>query len=169
MEAFLAALAADQHLILGLCTLLVIALLIRGRIRRRLAERTVVVDGSNVLYWKDNTPNIATVADLVRTLRRRDLIPLVIFDANVGYLVRDRYLDDADMARLIGLAPSRVLVVGKGAPADPTILEAACTRGNRVVSNDRFRDWADDFPQVETPGFLVKGRYRGGQVEVDID
>jgi len=60
------------------------------------------------------------------------------------------------------------MVVPKGAPADPAILSAAQDTGARVVSNDRFRDWSDDFPEVRAPGFLIRGGYRSGELWLDL-
>jgi hypothetical protein len=38
--------------------------------------------------------------------------------------------------------------------------------GARVVTNDRFRDWAEDHPAVKSPGFLVGGTVKGGQARL---
>jgi len=33
-----------------------------------------------------------------------------------------------------------------------------------VVSNDRFRDWAEAHPEVLEPGRLIRGGFRGGKL-----
>ena len=127
----------------------------------------VVVDGSNVLHWKDGTPQIDTLRDVVTRLRSEGFAPGVMFDANAGYLVAGKYQHDHAMARKLGLREDEVLVVDKGRPADETILTAARELGARVVSNDRFRDWADRFPEVHTPGHVIRGGYREGKLWLD--
>lgn len=153
---------------LGLTGLLLLLIWLR---RRRQKDRqpvpTVVVDGSNVLFWEGGDPSLATVRKVVEHLAATGWKVGVIFDANVGYRIGTRYLDDADMARRLNLPTDRVLVVPKGTPADAYILGAARDMGARVVSNDRFRDWARDWPEVTQPGFLIRGGVRGGRVWVE--
>ena len=81
----------------------------------------------------------------------------VMFDANAGYKLQDRYQDDRHMARQLRLPEDRVLVVPKGVPADQYILTAARDLGARVVTNDRYRDWLERFPEAAEPGFLIRG------------
>ena len=57
-----------------------------------------------------------------------------------------------------------MLVVPKGSPADPWILTTARDFGARIVTNDRYRDWAEAHPEVEKPGFLVRGSLTGTTV-----
>jgi hypothetical protein len=75
-----------------------------------------------------------------------------------------RYRHHGDFARLLGLPETHVMVVPKGTPADPMILQAARDLGARIVTNDRFRDWVDDFPEIATPGHLISGGYRADGV-----
>jgi hypothetical protein len=130
--------------------------------RRKVASRKawIVVDGSNVMHWQDETPRIATVQAVVQELTRRGFAPGVVFDANAGYKLEGRYLGPRDLARRLGLPEDQVMVVPKGTPADPWLLSAARQFGARVVSRDRFRDWAADHPEVNQPGFLIRGGYR---------
>jgi hypothetical protein len=32
--------------------------------------------------------------------------------------------------------------------------------GAAIVTNDRFRDWIEDFPEFAEPGRLIQGGYR---------
>jgi len=157
-------------LIFALAGLVLLPVAAVGRWARRRggkAGRWIVVDGSNVMHWKDQTPQIATVIAVVQALRARGLTPGVVFDANAGYKIGGRYKGDREMARLLGLPRSRVLVVPKGTPADPWLLAAARDLGARVVTNDRFRDWAAAHPEVTEPGFLIRGGYRDGALWLD--
>lgn len=127
----------------------------------------VVIDGSNVMHWNGEVPRLDPLREVIASLQQNGYQPGVIFDANAGYKLTDRYLDDRHFAKLLNLPGDRVLVVGKGEPADPTILAAARELGAKVVTNDRFRDWTGDFPEVATPGHLVRGGYRSGKLWLD--
>jgi len=133
------------------------------------AKPHVIVDGSNVLFWNGGAPALETVDAVVQDLLARGFMPGVIFDANVGYKIGSRYLDDAELARRLGLPDNRVLVVPRGTVADTVILSAARRIKAKVVTNDRYRDWAQDFPEIREPGFLIRGGLRNGLVRVDLD
>jgi hypothetical protein len=137
----------------------------RSRRAGRLAAETwVLVDGSNVMHWQDNTPQLAPVRAVVEELRAQGYVPGVVFDANAGWKLMGRYLHDGDFARLLGLERRQVLVVAKGTPADPFLLQTAREFDARIVTNDRFRDWAEAHPQVREPGFLIRGGMQDGKV-----
>ncbi|MBF9043031.1 hypothetical protein HKCCE4037_06820 [Rhodobacterales bacterium HKCCE4037] len=142
----------------------------RRRKRTRRAERRlppVVIDGSNVMHWKDETPSLDTVKEVIAALADLGFRPGIIFDANVGYKLEGRYLDDSHLARRLNLPADRTLVVPKGEPADPTILAAARDMGARIVTNDRFREWIAEFPEIAETGTLVRGGYVNGHLWLD--
>lgn len=134
---------------------------------RPLPEDWVLIDGSNVMHWLDNTPRLETVRTVADLVRARGYVPGVVFDANAGWKLAGRYLHDGDFARLLGLEERQVLVVAKGTPADPFLLATAREFGARIVSNDRFRDWAAEHPEVLQPGFLIRGRMKGQEACLD--
>jgi len=131
---------------------------------RSAAEQWVLVDGSNVMHWQDGAPQLATVKRVVERLIALGYVPGVVFDANAGWKLHGRYQHDGEFARLLGLEKRQVLVVEKGTPADPFLLQTAREFGARIVTNDRFRDWAVAHPEVETQGFLIRGGMRDGKV-----
>lgn len=145
----------------------------RSRVFRKSVQKPepkpMLVDGSNVLYWKDNTPRIETVREVLSHLSDLGFTPGVMFDANAGYLISGRYQDDGPLAQLLGLPVDRVLVVPKGSPADPTLLAAARKLGAQIVSNDRFRDWAETHPEVREPGHLIRGGYLADKLWLDLN
>lgn len=130
--------------------------------RKEDAPNWIIVDGSNVLYWRENTPQLETLRDVLRHLREQGYSPGVVFDASAGYRISDRYQDDADWGAMLGLPIDRIVVVHKGTVADLTVLAAARDLGARIVTNDRYRDWADQHPEVREPGHLIRGGYRDG-------
>lgn len=162
--------AADLLLLAGPCALASLYLLVRAFLRKpeRRAQNSVVIDGSNVMHWKDGTPDIETVLQVVRHLKERGFSPGVVFDANAGYLIAGRYQHDGALSKRLGLPIDRVMVVNKGTSADSVILAAARDLGARIVTNDRYRDWADAHPEVRDPGHLIKGGYRDGVLWLDL-
>jgi len=129
-------------------------------------KKWIVLDGSNVMYWRDDKPQLKTVAAVLEHVQALGYTPYVIFDASAGYRVSDRYLHDDDIAAFLGMNRRQVEVVGKGEVADPIILNKARKLKAQVITNDRYRDWAGEYPEVRGKGFLVRGGYRGGRLEV---
>ena len=158
---------SDLLLLAGPCALAAAFLLVRAA-RAVRTIRHVVVDGSNVMHWRGGRPDLAPVRAVVDRLAARGWRVGVMFDANAGYLLSGRYRDDADLARELGLPSDRVLVVPKGTPADPAILQAARDMGARIVTNDRFRGWRADFPEAGEPGRLIRGGMRDGALRLDL-
>lgn len=136
-------------------------------VRRRRARDWILIDGSNVMHWKDNTPQLDTLREVIAHLAGLGRVPAVIFDANAGYLLAGRYQDDRAMARALGLPEERVLVVPKGVVADSYLLSVARDHGAPIVTNDRYRDWARDYPEIAAPGRLLRGGYRDGALWLD--
>ena len=134
----------------------------------RLKPKHIVIDGSNVMHWKDGTPQIETVRDVVQHLKARGFTPGVVFDANAGHILTGRYQHHGGMGKLLGLPEDRVMVVDKGTPADPTILAAARDLGAKIVTNDRYKDWVESHPEAREPGHLIKGNYRDGTLWLEL-
>ena len=36
-----------------------------------------------------------------------------------------------------------------------------------IVTNDRYRDWAGEYPEIAEPGRLIRGGYRDGVLWLD--
>ncbi len=125
---------------------------------RLVEEDWVLIDGSNVMHWQDNAPRLEAVRKVVDLVRARGY---------AGWKLAGRYLHDGDFAQLLGLEARQVLVVAKGTQADPYLLQTAREFGARIVSNDRFRDWVADHPEIQTPGFLIRGRDVGGEIALE--
>lgn len=153
-------------ILFSLFALLLVSVLLR-RWRRKPEGNWIVVDGSNVLYWDRETPDLSSVRHIIDVLKSEGYSPVVWFDANVGYLIGDRYLGPRPLADFLGLPFKYVFVAAKGTPADPFLLNGAERLGARVVTNDRFRDWEEEFPRIREDGFLVRGYIRGEEVGLE--
>ena len=141
----------------------------RIKITRSRPQNWLVIDGSNVMHWKDGTPQIETLRDVVRHLMARGFTPGVVFDANAGHILTGKYQHHHAMGKHLGLPEDQVMVVDKGTPADPTILAAARDLGARIVTNDRYKDWSGLHPEVCAPGHLIRGGYQDGKLWLDLD
>lgn len=128
----------------------------------------IIIDGSNVMHWQDGTAQIQPLRDVIALLQENDFIPGIVFDANVGYKLEGRHLEADALAHSLGLAPEQVMIVPGGEQADATILTAARDHAVRIVTNDRFRDWADSFPLIDQKTTLVRGGYRDGAIWLDL-
>jgi hypothetical protein len=100
------------------------------------------------------------------SLKSRGFAPGVVFDANAGWKLFGRYVNEEEFGRQLGLPTDQVLVVPKGTQADPYILATARKFNARIVTNDRYRDWVDDHPEVTRPGFLIRGEMQGEAVRL---
>jgi hypothetical protein len=169
MEALVAQpLIIAAALVIGLIAILLFVRSIPKRRHRPVSQPWILVDGSNVMHWKNETPQITTVLAVVRALEVRGFAPGVVFDANAGYKLADRYMNERDFARLLYLPENQIFVVPKGTQADPYLLRAARGFDARIVTRDRFRDWAEEHPEVKEPGFLIRGGYRAsGELWLD--
>lgn len=124
----------------------------------------IILDGSNVMHWQNEFPSIHTLREVLARLIDQGFEPGVVFDANAGYLLFGKYLHDDAFCRALNLPQDRVMVVPKGTPADPIILTVARDLGARIVTNDKYRDWLREFPDLAAPGYLVPGGYRNGKL-----
>ena len=131
------------------------------------AGRVIVIDGSNVMHWNGGGPHIDTVRAVVNHLSALGFSPGGVFDANAGHILTGKYRHHAALGAMLGLPEDRVMVVDKGTPADPIILAAAHDAGAQIVTNDRYRDWAETHALVRETGRLVRGGYSGGKLWLD--
>lgn len=155
----------DWVLLAGPCSLASVVLLLKNWLKRfQKARKWAVVDGSNVMHWKDDVPSIETVREVTIALTKAGLTPGVVFDANVGYKISDRYMSDKYLASKLRLPRDRVMVAPKGTPADPLVLQAARDYQATIVTNDRFRDWADDYQDVLNDRKPIRGGYKDGML-----
>lgn len=159
---------SDLLLLLPVVLVAVLLLVLRQRQTPPVKEtcpppNAIVVDGSNVLHW-GGEPSGAVLRTVLRTIEKGGLAPIVIFDANVGYVLNGKFMDEAALARVTGVPTKCIHVVNKGTVADEVILGFAEDHGLRVVSNDRYRDWRVRFPFIAAKGRAVRGTYRDGAV-----
>lgn len=126
-----------------------------------------VIDGSNVMFWGGQEANLRHVAAVVRAARAEGHEPIVWFDANAGYRVSGRYLNACELAKYLRLPVRQVMIAPKGTPADPLILDSATRLAAPVITNDRYRDWFDQYPLAADPTRMIRGRIANGAARLD--
>jgi ribonucleotide monophosphatase NagD (HAD superfamily) len=141
----------------GVLLVVFVWLRVRSRKAPARAARQIAVDGTNVLFWRDETALLSTLQTVLKRLRHEGFDPVVFLDASSRHHVGDRSLNERKFAHLLGLDHDHIMVVPAGTEADAFILEYAGKRKLAVVSNDRFRDR----PRAARNIRLVKGRFEG--------
>ena len=106
-------------------------------------REVVVVDGSNVAHAVEGAgARLENLRVVCRKLQDEGYEPLVLVDAKLRHEIDDEQGYEELVERgMIRQAPP-------GTDADYFILSFAREMDARVVSNDRFRDRRDSFPEV---------------------
>lgn len=117
----------------------------------------ILVDGSNVLFWRGGQPQRIAPGLVIAALIARRFVPVVYFDYSV-----QRYLAGADLVSLSETA--QIIIAPRGTSADALLLDA-CDEGRRqIVSCDRFEVWRRSHPKLRRD-WSVSGRIaKGGRV-----
>lgn len=139
------------------------ALFLRRKTPEQEPEFTIVVDGSNVMHWGGDA-SADVLKRVLESLKHKGHTPVLFFDASVGYRLGDRYFDEVTLANLLGMSANHICVVDKGVVADQSILMFASDHDLRIVTNDRFRDWREQFPIAAKKGQLLRGSWQEGTV-----
>ena len=124
------------------------------------AKRQIAVDGTNVMFWRDETAQLSTLQVVLKRLGHEGFDPVVFLDASSRHHLGDKSLNERKFAQVLGLNENRIMVVPKGTEADAFILEYAGQQKLAVVSNDRFRDRPSEARNIR----LVKGRFEGSRL-----
>ncbi len=117
----------------------------------------ILVDGSNVLFWRGGQAQREALVLVIGALNLRRFAPSVYFDHSIY-----GYLSASDLATLNVL--SQIIVAPGGTPADALLLDA-CDHGRiQIVSCDKYQDWQSKHPRMRRD-WRVSGRIeKGGRV-----
>lgn len=117
----------------------------------------ILIDGSNSLFWRGGQAQASLPEMLVHALRARRFAPHLYFDHSIGRHMQQSQLDD--LAQL-----ATVIIARRGSQADGLMLDACAGGRIQIVSNDKFRNWRDAYPNLRKD-WLVSGRIgKGGRV-----
>ncbi|MGI9368986.1 MAG: NYN domain-containing protein [Ruegeria sp.] len=142
----------------------------------RLDKKTVVIDGSNIYHFgHDNGLDAQPLGEIAHLLRSQGYRIVCFFDANIFYTLgehgafrRGTRHSVAMIERIFGLEENEIYIVPSGVQADQYILE--CLKFMPIsfaVTNDRYRDYASQYPTVVKDNLWRKGvTITGGETKL---
>ena len=120
-------------------------------------KRMVVIDGANVAYEERSAggkPKFSNLLKVRSELEEKGFEPVILVDASLKY-------DIDDQQQLENLIRSQqVRQVPAGTDADYFIIQFAQELDALIVTNDRYKDYAQQYPWVHDrrlPYMIVKG------------
>jgi Zc3h12a-like ribonuclease protein len=123
-------------------------------------RRVILVDGANVAHemHRNDQPHISNLWRVEGALQRLGYRPLLIIDANL------RWKLSREDAQALERRRDEIVQAPAGVPADRTLLEYAARKGLSIVTNDRFREYEDDYPWIREAGRRVPYNIIGDEV-----
>lgn len=132
----------------------------------RLDEKTAVFDGSNIYHLgHENRLDAQPLGEMAHLLRSQGYRIICFFDANIfhtigehGAFQSDKRHSPAMLEPIFGLKEDEIYVVPSGVQADKYILE--CLKYMPIsfaVTNDKYRDYASQYPTVMKDKLWRKG------------
>ena len=120
-------------------------------------KKVVVIDGANVAYEERSAggkPKLSNLLKVRRELEERGQEAVIIVDASLKYDIDDQ----EQLEKLI--QSQQVRQVPAGTDADYFIIQFAHELDALIVTNDRYRDYSDQYPWIpdrRLPYMIVKG------------
>jgi predicted nucleic acid-binding protein len=120
-------------------------------------KEAIIIDGANVAYEERSAggrPKLSNLLKVRRELEERGFEVIILVDASLKYDIDDQ----AQLESLI--ASQQVRQVPAGTDADFFIIQLAEQLDARIVTNDRYKDYAERFPWIperRLPYMIVKG------------
>ena len=121
------------------------------------SREVVIIDGANVAYEERSAGGKPKLSNLLRVrgeLEERGLEAVIIVDASLKYDI-----DDQSQLEVL-IQSQKVRQVPAGTDADYFIIQLADQFNARVVTNDRYRDYLEQYPWINDrrlPYMIVKG------------
>lgn len=120
-------------------------------------KKIIVVDGANVAFEeKSNSgnPKVSNIKAVHRALKEKGFEPIIIIDAALQYKIDDKQqLEKMIDEQIIRQAPA-------GTDADYFILETAKEHKAKIVTNDKYNDYQEEYPWIEEsrlPLMIING------------
>jgi hypothetical protein len=120
-------------------------------------KKMVVIDGANVAYEERSgggKPKLSNLLKVRRELEERGCEAVIIVDASLKYDI-----DDQEQLETL-IRSQQIRQVPAGTDADFFIIQFADQLDALMVTNDRYRDYAERFPWIperRLPYMIVKG------------
>lgn len=128
-----------------------------------------LIDGLNVCFSctdRRSKVSLESLLMLLLELRRQERSFVCFFDANAFFRFRDDGTERSHIVynKLIDRFPKQFCKVPAGKKADDFILLRAHKSGNKIISNDQFKQYADKYPWVRNGEKLIKGGVLSGHL-----
>ncbi|HEY0005443.1 MAG TPA: hypothetical protein VGB17_11590 [Pyrinomonadaceae bacterium] len=126
-----------------------------------MTRRVIVVDGANVAYEEcseGGCPKVSNLLAVRQALEEKGYDPIIIVDASLKHRI-----DDPDQLEKL-IQQQTVRQTPAGTDADYFVLEIAAQNDALVITNDRYRDYQEQYPWIEerrVPLMII-----GGQVQL---
>ncbi len=123
-----------------------------------MASNVILVDGANVAWaeqTKDDKPKVSNIVAMRQTLEKEGYDPIIIIDASLRHDI-----DDPNQLEAL-IDNQHVRQSPAGAEADFFVLETAQQQNARVVSNDTFEKYRDNYDWIwerRIPFMIVEGQ-----------
>lgn len=121
------------------------------------SKKKIVVDGANVAYIEKSqsgNPKVSNLTAVYQALKERGFEPIIIVDAALQYDIDDRQQFESLIEnQTVRQAPA-------GTDADYFILETAEKYHARIVTNDQYKDYQNDYPWIKKsrlPLMIING------------
>ena len=120
-------------------------------------KNMVVIDGANVAYEERSAggkPKLSNLLKVRSELEERGQEAVIIVDASLKYDI-----DDSEQLEKL-IQSQQVRQVPAGTDADYFIIQFAHELDALIVTNDRYRDYAQQYPWIpdrRLPYMIVKG------------
>ena len=120
-------------------------------------KKTVVIDGANVAYEERSAggkPKFSNLLKVRRELEEKGFEAVILVDASLKYDIDDQ----EQLEKLI--QSQQVRQVPAGTDADYFIIQFADQLDALIVTNDRYKDYAQQYPWIperRLPYMIVKG------------
>jgi hypothetical protein len=120
-------------------------------------KKVVVIDGANVAYEERSAggkPKLSNLLKVRRELEERGQEAVIIVDASLKYDI-----DDQEQLETL-IRSQQIRQVPAGTDADFFIIQFAHELDALMVTNDRYKDYADRYPWIperRLPYMIVKG------------
>ncbi|HZS05221.1 MAG TPA: hypothetical protein VFD58_10340 [Blastocatellia bacterium] len=125
---------------------------------KKTARKLVVVDGANIAYAERSASGRPKVVNLIAvrdTLKERGYESIIIVDASLRHEI-----DDPDRLEAL-IRDQTVRQAPAGTDADYFVIATAEEHHARIVSNDQYAPWADQYPWLRDrriPLMIIQGR-----------
>ena len=119
-----------------------------------------LLDGSNILHWDKSGRgcSLKPVLAIAEELKRRGDAYQVYFDASARHLLKSDAAEAEQYEKLLAADPEHFQQVPAGTRADDFLLLIASQDDSaKIMTQDRFRDYADRYPQVIHSDRLLPG------------